>query len=333
MDMEDSCLNTPLSAFDFLEEPKDHLTALPTELQHIIIGFLYPTHQQEKAFHESTKNPPDCEVREKAACHPLDFLAATCTTLRNEIMVWSRIMLVKHSDITNYKPLKTTKLQSQRNFLRGRGGLLTWTEKHCVFCGKKSARSAVLMNGLHCCAPCDRDQWPDKITKTEAKRRYHLNDHHLLPEREFGRSLAKLLRKHPGGLPKLRYGTYISSGVATTMFLRQDVEALSILAHGDFKAHLDRKQAERDERKRKRAEAQARHQAKWDEMVGKAGEAQLEDPFAWSTSTAPDLPREPVDDVDEMRMLAEQSTFLDEIHGPGLRDDPFMGLDDFGLAF
>lgn len=159
-----------------------------------------------------------------------------------------------------YKPLKNKSRQQQRDFLRSRNGLLNWAEKHCVFCGNKSSRSAILMNGLRCCTKCDREQWPDKITKTEARSRYDLKDEHLLPSSLNSPTAAKLLQKHPG-LPKVRYGTYISSNVPTTMFLRKDVEALAKLAHGDLKEHLARKAADRDERRKRARETKARKDA------------------------------------------------------------------------
>lgn len=240
--------------------------------------------------------------------------------------------MTKHGDITKYKSLKTAKFQARRNFLRGRGGLLTWSEKNCVFCGKKSSRSAILMNGLRCCAPCDKEQWPEKITKSEAKKQYDLKDHHLLPAKDFAPALAKLLAKHPGGLPKLRYGTYISSNVATTMFLRKDVEALAKFAHGDLKEHLDKKQAARNERKRKDEERKARGEAEAAEMTAKAIElrqqfaAHHQDPLTWFTAPAPEISQEAIADAEEMSMLASEVPFILELAGIDMDDDPFMGM-------
>lgn len=249
-------------------EPNDHLTAIPTEVQHLIIGNLFATHEPNKAFEcigdlTTSKKTP--------ASHPFDSLAATCKTFRGEVNQWCLLFLTNHGTITNYKPLKNSKNQAERNFIRGRGGLLTWCEKHCVFCGKKSARSAILMNGLHCCTDCDnKEHWPDKITKTQAKKEYDLRDDHLHPPlaHHSGPSLAKLLTTSPamaklykkfGSLSKLRYGTYMSHNVPTTMFLRKDVLAQAQRVHGDVEAHLAakeaKKQAKRDEKARKAREA------------------------------------------------------------------------------
>ena len=152
---------------DLTTQPQDHLTSLPPEIQQIIIGYLFPTHEPDKAFESGTIGSD----RDGLFCHPLDYLAATCKVLRGEVMEWSFRFLSQHPVITKYKTLKTTRLQARRNLLRGRGGLLTWAEKHCVFCGKATSRSAILMNGLRCCTACDKEQWPEKITKTDAKKR------------------------------------------------------------------------------------------------------------------------------------------------------------------
>jgi hypothetical protein len=100
------------------------------------------------------------------------------------------------------------------------------------------------MNGLRCCRTCDREQWPEKITKTEALKKYNLKEHQLLPSQHHAK---RLLTLHPG-LPLLRYGTYFSAGVLTTMFLKDDVEAFAELAHGDLKGHLKKREVARQER-------------------------------------------------------------------------------------
>lgn len=252
-------MSNNLLAIDLTSEPEDRLTALPSELQHIIISYLFPTHDPRNAFELGLLDLGTV----LSTFHPLDCLAATCRTLRANIMDWALHELTQHRNVTKYKELKTAKLQAQRNFLRGKsgGGLLTWAEKHCVFCGKKSSRSAILMNGLRCCTSCDKEQWPNKITKTDAKRIFDLKDHHLLPNEHHSPGVVKLLANHPGGLPRLRYGTYMSSNVPTTMFLRKDVEALAEFAHGDLKAHLAKRQADREVRRKKARVAKAARDA------------------------------------------------------------------------
>ncbi|KAK3081460.1 hypothetical protein LTS18_006509 [Coniosporium uncinatum] len=98
---------------------------------------------------------------------------------------------------------------------RGRGEMYlyrtTWlhfASRFCAFCGKASSRRAVFNSLLLCCKKCDKEAWPEKITKTEAKTKHHLNDSHLFdPARP------------------LRHAVYDCCGVDTTMFLLRDVEA------------------------------------------------------------------------------------------------------------
>ncbi|KAK5165140.1 uncharacterized protein LTR77_009237 [Saxophila tyrrhenica] len=243
----------PSNTIDLTKEPKDHLTALPSELQHEILDYLFPTHDPDaaaKANYVAPSNQPDTKRH-----HSFDALAATCHALRDGTFSWARLWLIRHQEITNYLPARP-ELQKKRDFLRGGpSGLLNWMDRHCVFCGKKSIRTAIMMNGLRCCRDCDGKHWPEKITKTDAKAQYDLKENQLLPNQH---PAAKMLNRHPGGLPVLRYGTYMVSSVVTTMFMRSDVEALAKLAHGDLKAHFAKREAAREERKTKMAENRAK---------------------------------------------------------------------------
>lgn len=77
------------------------------------------------------------------------------------------------------------------------------------------------MNGLHCCRGCDRAQWPDKMTETEAKRQFGLAKHRDVVLQ----GSTNVLGSRQAPRAKLRYGTYFCMGVTTTMYLRKDVEA------------------------------------------------------------------------------------------------------------
>ena len=90
--------------------------------------------------------------------------------------------------------------------------------------------------------------------------KYDLKDEHLLPNTVLSPAAARMLKEYPG-LPAVRYGTYITSNVPTTMFLRKDVEELALLLHGDLRAHLAKRQADRDERRKKARETKARKDA------------------------------------------------------------------------
>ena len=220
---------------DSHDNTRDHFTPIPPEVTQLIASYLYATHIPDKAY---VLNP--C-----AATISIDLLnlASTSKTFHQQINNWAHHFLHQYRAITKYKDFKTAQAASRQRPLRE---LLRWSSKNCVFCGKKSARSAILMNGLRCCRACDREQWPGKITKTEAMKEYNLKEHQILPSQHHAK---KLLTLHPG-LPMLRYGTYFSAGVLTTMFLKRDVEAFAELAHGDLKGHLKKREEARQERLR-----------------------------------------------------------------------------------
>lgn len=217
----------------------DHFTPIPPEVIQSIASYLYATHVPDKAYH-TTSNPPTISI-------DLLNLASTSKILHHQTNAWARHFLHQHRSITKYKDYKTALAASRQRPLRE---LLQWSSKTCVFCGKKSTRSAILMNGLRCCRTCDREQWPEKITKTDALKKYSLKEHQLLPGQHHAK---KLLTLFPG-LPILRYGTYFSAGVLTTMFLREDVEAFAELAHGDLRGHLQKREVARQERVRAQRE-------------------------------------------------------------------------------
>ena len=184
---------------------KDHLTALPPELIHHIVSYIFPTHRPDLAWHLDELNAE--KAHSSSGCHhTLDYLAGTCKGLRSSVKDWAETFLRQHREITKYSTTASKRKGKPRDkWLRGGGGLLWWTERHCVFCGRPSKRLAVFMNGFKCCKDCDRDQWPDKMTKTEACDQYDLTDRHLLPHKEMKQRIsAKTLAKIPSGLPKLR---------------------------------------------------------------------------------------------------------------------------------
>ncbi|KAK3073153.1 hypothetical protein LTR53_005535 [Teratosphaeriaceae sp. CCFEE 6253] len=255
---------------DLTVEPVDRLTALPPELQHLIFDYLLPSHEPDIAFRD------DCRPSKRRR-HVLAKLAATCRSLYGQLNSWAEYWLrVQVSLVPNRRKSKTsstvpvqicanpntaaglptaesknTRRQHALSHLSGRGGLLWGIERYCVFCGKRSVRSAILANGLRCCATCDQAQWPDKITKTKAKEEFDLKDHHLLPHLHF---TSASLRKHSTGgkFPKIRYGTYLTSNVATTMFLTADVRRLAEMVHGDVEEHMQRRRDAAEERKRRK---------------------------------------------------------------------------------
>lgn len=95
---------------------KDHLTILPSEIQQNIISHLLPTHNPDSSSKQERK------VKDPAE-HSLDFLAATSRHMRNEVMCFARIWLIKNRDSCGFKnktPREAPKkAKLERNYLRG----------------------------------------------------------------------------------------------------------------------------------------------------------------------------------------------------------------------
>ncbi|CZT24986.1 uncharacterized protein RCC_10715 [Ramularia collo-cygni] len=223
---------------------RDHLTQLPSELLHSIFSYLLPRHSPERSIFDpknEKKNP---------CSHELDKVAATNKVLRSEVNEWAMHFLLSHKSITKFQaPKSATKKDRTTNYLRGRKGLLTWCSSHCVFCGKKSARSAILVNGFRCCMACDKAQW-EKITLTDAMTIYGLREQVLLPEKHVNcHNSRKLLAQI--GFPRVRYGVYTCQGGKACMFLLEDVKQLATLIHGELEIYMAKREAARVARKAK----------------------------------------------------------------------------------
>ncbi|KAK0277488.1 E1 ubiquitin-activating protein [Friedmanniomyces endolithicus] len=179
--------------------------------------------------------------------HALYQLASACRGLDKQLQSWAQHWLKSHAVITKYKQSHDT--QPGRRFLTGKHGLLFWIKRRCVFCGKQTHRSAILANGLRCCIACDQWQWPDKITKTQAKEEYDLREHHLFPRYHHHPSYAKLAKLGiPSGIIVPRYGTCQVDNVMTTMFLLSDVQRLAEAIHGNYEMYVARRKREAQDR-------------------------------------------------------------------------------------
>ncbi|KAI6792396.1 hypothetical protein KC332_g17055 [Hortaea werneckii] len=274
---------------DLTSEPKDRLTSLPPELIHLICDYLFPEHYPDIAFHPNHSN------YHTARPHILENLAATCHTLHSTINTWALHFLRQHSQITKYRDLANPKKQEIRNFFRAPSNhhsrrssssstskpsnpsnpkpplsLLPWKDRHCIFCGKPTQRHAIFISSFRCCSACDKKEWPEKITKTRAKTEYYLSDHHLFPKsppsltaypsaRDPLKSVKGRSKKDSQLSPPtrpIRYGSYISSNVATTMFLERDVRRLAEEVHGTgvggWEGYKERRAAAAEERRRKK---------------------------------------------------------------------------------
>jgi hypothetical protein len=130
-----------------------------------------------------------------------------------------------------------SEMTSTKDFLHGRFGVLSWSDKHCVFCGKKSVRRAILANGLRCCDSCDRKEWPGKITKTQALRDYRLKETDLFTSRIYQSSGPRT------AAPGVTYGIYSCQGGLATMFLEESLHCIARGVHGEDWQTKKRKRA------------------------------------------------------------------------------------------
>ncbi|KAG8628468.1 hypothetical protein KVT40_004341 [Elsinoe batatas] len=179
----------------------DPLTALPMELLHNVLDYLLPSHNQR--------------FSPLAPGTPLLNLTLTSHALQSAVNAYSHLLLLRWTHIKAYRPLKTASLEAKRNSF---STLLRLTRTYCVFCGKKSSRKATLMNGLGCCATCDKKEWPDKVTRSDAKKKHGLKDKHLFMWGE----------DRPLEWPVVRYGSYVVMGSDCILLEKKGVERLAV---------------------------------------------------------------------------------------------------------
>lgn len=135
---------------DMNNRPENSLEALPHELVHHICSYVLPTHE------------PNRSTLADSVPSGLTQLAATGRSLHMAVEAYSRTTLLKWAGVTKSDGKLPKSKKSKKSF---RGILTRFTRKHCVFCGAKSQRKAILRTGFGCCAQCDRKEWPDKIVR------------------------------------------------------------------------------------------------------------------------------------------------------------------------
>jgi len=194
----------------------DHLTTLPSEILQQISSYLYTAHDPDQALHALDDHHSGVPFKPRVPRDLANYARAS-KRLYQQANAWAHLHLHTHRAVTKYRVYKTPKAAAKQLLQAPLQKLLQWTARHCVFCGKTSSRTAILMNGLNCCRLCDREQWPDKITDTEARKQYKLFRH------RYPMQSSVLRREVPSA--KLRYGTYFCMGVCTTMYVRKDLEA------------------------------------------------------------------------------------------------------------
>jgi len=138
---------------------------------------------------------------------------------------------------------------------------LNATMRHCFACGKASNRRAIMDCTLVCCMKCDKTVWPQKITMTEAIKKYNIKKEDLfggiLPSTLGGPQ--ELARTKDGLIPQrrgLHYGQFMQNNTFTTMFMEDDVRWLASKKHGyeDIDEYLNTKSAKCEFRRAKKEE-------------------------------------------------------------------------------
>ena len=112
-----------------------------------------------------------------------------------------------------------------------------------------------------CCVKCDRTVWPQKITMTEAIKKYNIKKEDLfggiLPHTLGGPSEA--VGTKDGITPQMRglhYGQFMQNNTFTTMFMEDDVRRLAAKKHGieDMDEYLNTKSYKCEFRRAKKEE-------------------------------------------------------------------------------
>jgi hypothetical protein len=196
------------------------MSTLPPEILQNISSCLYASHFPDKDIHYLDGHYSGTPYK-TTENHDLANFARAGKRLYQQANDWAHHFLHTNRAMTKYRVYKTPKAAANQQSALQK--LLQWSVRNCVFCGKTSQRRAILMNGLHCCRACDREQWPDKLTATEARKLFGLVKNRFVVLQGSAKVLGQG-RRVPG-LKELRYGTYICMGVVATMYLRKDVEA------------------------------------------------------------------------------------------------------------
>lgn len=119
------------------------LESLPLDVSYNILSYLYA----------ETRN----------SSHPYLALSAVCKNLNGLVETYSSHILTTRL-VNKSVPVPSAKPTARQRLLRH-----VWC--HCEFCGKKTTRRATMANFLACCKACDKQEWDEKITMTDAMKR------------------------------------------------------------------------------------------------------------------------------------------------------------------
>ena len=178
------------------------LETLPLELLYAVFQYLYSL---------------------DAPKHPLIALSSVSRSLRDAVESYSiHALRQHHARFPRSAPRPPFNTGAHPRTYRRT--YLFHTLARCVFCNWTTQCVAKVFNDLRCCRKCDKVQWPDKITLTQARKKYGLS-----------RDVLERSCKH--------WGVYICMGVLTTMFLEGEVKKVADRIHGGLEEWMERRTA------------------------------------------------------------------------------------------
>ncbi|KAF8434461.1 hypothetical protein BGX38DRAFT_1145888 [Terfezia claveryi] len=222
---------------------------LPLELYFLIFEYLAPL------------SPPGVKI----GGHPFLALSQTSQTFRNALLPYLRLQILNCNASSVSRKHQQALADPKRDLSLLTPKLLKiWLNasmKHCFACGKASGRRAIMDSTLVCCVKCDRIIWPQKITMTEAIKKYSIKKEDLfggvLPStlggpREMAETKDGIIPQKQG----LRYGQFMQNNTFTTMFMEDDVRRLASKKHGieDIDDYLNTKSDKCEFRRAKKEE-------------------------------------------------------------------------------
>ncbi|KAF2460890.1 hypothetical protein BDY21DRAFT_333738 [Lineolata rhizophorae] len=147
--------------------------------------------------------------------HPFNNLAATCKSLRTSVESYCQHILHRYMGHVRGLPPKDARRKRDLSY---RMMWIKLVRGRCIFCRKGTQMGALFYPEISCCRACDRKEYPNKITLTDAKSACNLSTDQLTAK-------ALVVEGHRFFRP--RFCRANLNGVFTTLFFRDEVEKLS----------------------------------------------------------------------------------------------------------
>ncbi|KAK5724828.1 hypothetical protein LTR15_004877 [Elasticomyces elasticus] len=251
-----------LAAFELPVDPdKDFISRTPPEVIDNILSFCVRDHDPEVATRTGRRSR-----------HALISLAAMSTLFRDCVESFSQRQLMLKPELSQFKTTaekeaaKPDRWKPTRRSTRVaakpreddriyRVEFVRFLLRRCVACDVWCYAGSIMLSNVSYCTQCEASEHGGTICLSDALKNYDLRDYMLIPTRTPGPRA-----KHTD-LPAISYatkktGTAIGVGMCTSYrFYVKDVKRIAELVHGDVKARMDKKTAERQQRKNKKVRA------------------------------------------------------------------------------